>query len=43
MEQKTEKNIFVFQIIAFEYGTGNSQNLEKDTCNRQSMCAQTPL
>ena len=43
MEQKIEKNIFVFQIIAFELGVANSHNLEQDTCRRQSMCSETPL
>ena len=43
MEQKIEKNIFVFQIIAFELGVANSHNLEQDTCRRQSMCSETSL
>ena len=43
MEQKIEKNIFVFQIIAFELGVANSHNLEQDTCRRQLMCSETPL
>ena len=38
MEQKIDKNFFVFKIIAFELGVANSRNLEEDTCNRQSMC-----
>ena len=28
MEQKIEKKVFVFQIIAFELGVGNSPNLQ---------------
>ena len=38
MEQKTEKKVFIFKVIAFEQITANSQNPEHDTCNRQSMC-----
>ena len=35
--------MFVFQIIAFELGVGNSHNLEQDTCRRQSICSETSL
>ena len=38
MEKKVQKNFFVFQIIASELGGANSYNLEKDICDRQSMC-----
>ena len=38
-----EKMFLVLKIIAFEWGTLNSHNPEQDTCNRQSMCQQTPL
>ena len=38
MEQKIEKKFFVFNIMAFEYGTENSHNLQQDTCHRQPMC-----
>ena len=38
MEQKIEKTVLVFQIIAFELGVGICNNLEGDTCPRQSMC-----
>ena len=37
-EQKIQKRLFVFKIIAFEMGTANSHNPEQDTCHRQSMC-----
>ena len=37
MEQKIEKKVFVFQIIAFELGVANSHNLEQATFRRQSM------
>ena len=30
--------LFVFKIIAFEYGTANFENPEEDTGNRLSMC-----
>ena len=38
MEQKIEKEFFVFQIIAFELGVTNFRNLERFTRHRQSMC-----
>ena len=38
MEQKTEKNFSFFKIIAFEQGTTNPQNPQRDTFHRQSMC-----
>ena len=31
MEQKVEKKLFVFGIIAFALGVANSHNLEQDT------------
>ena len=37
MQQKIQNKIFVFQIIAFEWGLPNPRNLEQDTCHRQSM------
>ena len=43
MEQKIQKILFVFQIIAFELGVANSLNLKHDTCHGQSMCEQPPL
>ena len=43
MEQKIEKNVLVFQIIAFELGVENSRKIEQDTCHRQSMSQQTPV
>ena len=38
MEQKIEKEFFVFQKIAFELGVANSWNIEQETWHRQSMC-----
>ena len=38
MQQKIQKKFFVFQIIAFELGVANSNNLEQDICHRQWMC-----
>ena len=38
MEQKVEKKLLVFLIIAFELGVTNSHNLERDTWHRLSMC-----
>ena len=32
MEQNFQKNFFVFQLIAFELGVANSNNLEQNTC-----------
>ena len=43
MERKIPKQFSVLKIIAFESGTTNSLNLEKDTCHWQSMCYETPL
>ena len=43
MEQKIEKKFFVFQITAFELGIANCRNARQDTCNRRSICQQTPL
>ena len=38
MERKIEKNFFLFQIIVFQLGVGNSRNIEQDTCHRHSVC-----
>ena len=38
MKQKIEKMFFVINILAFELGVANSDNIEKDTCHRHSMC-----
>ena len=43
MEKKLQQKVFVFQIIAFEMGVENSNNLEQDTCHRLSICLKTPL
>ena len=43
MEQKNPKIFSVLKIIAFESGTTNSVNLEKDTCHWESMCYETQL
>ena len=33
MEQKISKRFFVIQIITFELGIADSDNLEQDTCH----------
>ena len=38
MEQKFEKMLLVFQIVAFELGVANSHNIEQDTYHPHSMC-----
>ena len=38
MEQKIQKKLFVFEIIAFELGVPNSCNIEHDTGHQHSMC-----
>ena len=43
MEQKIEKKLFDFQIIAFELGVANSRNIQQDTGHRQAMCQQIHL
>ena len=43
MEQKIEKNFFVFQILAFELGGANSRHIENYTCHEHSICQKTPL
>ena len=43
MEQENLEKFLVLKIIAFEYGTANSQNPEQDNCHWQSMCYETPL
>ena len=35
MEKKTEKMVFVFNMISFKQGTRNSHTREQDTCNPQ--------
>ena len=42
MEQKLQKKVYVFQIILFEMGVENSDNLEQDTCRRQSIVNKNP-
>ena len=42
MEQKMEKNTFIFEIIAFELGVANFYNVEQHTSRRQSMCNKHP-
>ena len=37
MEQKIDKKIFVFMIIALESGAANSHMVEQDTSHRHSM------
>ena len=43
MGQKIEKKFFVFQIIAFEIGVGNSRNIEQDPSHQQPICEQSPF
>ena len=43
MERTNPKKFSVLKIIAFESGTTNSLNLEKDICHWQSMCYETSL
>ena len=41
--KKNQKNFLLLKIIAFESGSTNSLNLEKDTCHWQSTCYEKPL
>ena len=43
IDWKNQKEFLVLKIIAVELGTTNSLNLEKNTCDWQSMCYETPL
>ena len=43
IDLKNQKKFLVLKIIAFESGSTNSLNLEKDTCHWQSMCYETSL
>ena len=43
MEQENQQLFLVLKIIAFESGTTNSHNIEKDISHWQSMCYETPL
>ena len=43
MEHKNLNKLLVLKIIAFESGTRNSHNPEKDICHWQSMCYEAPL
>ena len=43
MEQKFQKKLFLFQLIAFELQVASYCNTGEDTCNRRSICKQTPL
>ena len=43
MDEKNQRKLFVFKIIAFESGTKNSHSCEKDTCDWQSMWYETAL
>ena len=42
-EWKSLKKIIVLQKIAFDSGSTNSIDLEKNTCDWQSMCYEKPL
>ena len=37
MEQKIQKEFFVFKIFAFDSETANPQNPQRDSSDRQSM------
>ena len=43
MEQKTQKNWFVSEIIAFDLVAVKFHYCEENTCRRQSMCQEKPL
>ena len=43
IDLKNQKKFLVLKIIAFQSGSTNSLNLEKDTCHWQSMCYETYL
>ena len=43
MKIKSQKKLLVLKIIAFESGSPNSHNLERDICHWQSMFHETPL
>ena len=43
MEQKIDKKVLVFNIVAFELGWENSHILEQDTCHWQSISFQATL
>ena len=43
IEQKNQKKVLLFKIIAFEMGSSNSDNMEEDTCLQQSICYQGTL
>ena len=43
MDQKNQKKFLVLEITAFESGSTNSLNIEKDTCHWQSMFYEAPL
>ena len=38
MEQRIEKKLSVFKIIAFESGVASSDNPKQNTCGQESMC-----
>ena len=38
MVQNIQKNVFLFQILAFELVVANSRNIEQDTTHWESMC-----
>ena len=43
MGPKNKKKFLLLKIIAFESGTSKSHNPERDTCQWQSVCYETPL
>ena len=36
--RKFEKNVLVFEVIAFEFVAGNSRYCEENTCHWKSVC-----
>ena len=43
MKITSQKKLLVLKTIAFESGSPNSHNLERDICHWQSMFHETPL
>ena len=43
MEQKNEKKVLIFKMIAFELGSTNSRIFEQECFDLQSICYQATL
>ena len=43
MEQKSEKKVLIFKMIAFELGSTNSRIIEQECFDLQSICYQATL